>query len=229
MFIKFDCPRTCRHFETVDLCRFMALIASIGPSKVNSHLVKVDVEIRDLEALRRAGKTLGMTLTESKTYRWWGRSVGDYPIPEGFTADELGKCDYKLSCDKFSSAYEVGVFHRDDQYKLLFDFYGSQGADLQSVLGENGCNLVAEYTLELATSKANELGWMAERTGEGVTIYHPSGGSLTVTGAGEVEAHGFHGAGCHEATGAIGAALGSASVGYDKPEANETKTTLKQQ
>lgn len=47
--------------------------------------------IVDLEAVKLAALNLGMNCEERTTYEWWGHSVGDYPIPAGFTKEELGK------------------------------------------------------------------------------------------------------------------------------------------
>jgi len=45
----------------------------------------------DLEALQMAARMCGLRLVERSTYHWYGRHVGDYPLPPGMSADELGR------------------------------------------------------------------------------------------------------------------------------------------
>jgi hypothetical protein len=61
-----------------------------------SHVAIIDLAIDDLDSLRRACSRLGLELVQQDTYRWFGYSVGDYPLPEGFTKDNLGRCQYAI-------------------------------------------------------------------------------------------------------------------------------------
>lgn len=45
----------------------------------------------DLEAVRLAATNCGLACEARSDYRWYGQSVGDYAVPAGFTAAELGK------------------------------------------------------------------------------------------------------------------------------------------
>lgn len=45
----------------------------------------------DKTCLARAANMLGLEVIETNKYHWYGRSVGDYPLPEGMTTDQLGK------------------------------------------------------------------------------------------------------------------------------------------
>lgn len=68
---------------------------------------------------------LGGTLTDDKTYRWYGRSVGDYPIPAGFIVEELGKCVHRIRFPGIG--YDIGVVPSKTtpgEYVLIADFYG---------------------------------------------------------------------------------------------------------
>jgi hypothetical protein len=90
-----------------------------------SHVVDIDLAITDLDCLKKAVADLGLEWREKQTYRWYGRHVGDYPLPAGFTPDDLGKCEFAVGIPGNSRAYEVGVVKRKDGngYTLLVDFY----------------------------------------------------------------------------------------------------------
>jgi hypothetical protein len=60
-----------------------------------SHVATIEIEVTNLQDLKVACEELGLELMfGQQTYRWFGRSVGDYPLPEGFTAAELGTCHH---------------------------------------------------------------------------------------------------------------------------------------
>jgi len=184
-----------------------------------SHVVSVDVQLTDLDAIAKAADACGLIFSKSSTYKWFGRHMGDYPLPAGFTASDLGKCDYKLSMK--GVGYEVGLVRRDGKYTMLFDFWGSTGRKLKQHLGgEDAAKFVAEYGFAAAQNAAQSLGWMTERTAEGLKVYHPGGGYLTVNDASQVEAFGFMGNGCTNATNELAAAMGSVNSQFAKPEAN---------
>lgn len=131
-----------------------------------SHVATIDLHVKDLEALVEAAKLLGMELkTGQTTYRWWGRSVGDYPLPEGFKASDLGKCEHALTIPGNPRAYEVGVVKRRDGkpgYTLLWDFYGG-GYGLRNAIGEDGVKLKGEYSLAVAAKIQRARGYRVER------------------------------------------------------------------
>lgn len=117
-----------------------------------SHVAEIELEIKDLAALSAAAKTLGLELRQGqKTYRWFGRSVGDYPVPVGFDASELGHCEHALSVKDNPNAYEIGVVRRRDGkpgYTLLWDFYAG-GYGLVEKVGQNGSKLKQRYQVEV--------------------------------------------------------------------------------
>ena len=86
-----------------------------------SHNEVIDLEVTDLKTLANTAKRLGGELImNAGTYKWFGRNVGDYPLPEGISASDLGKCEHKI---KFLGInYEVGVIKYKVQkgaYELL--------------------------------------------------------------------------------------------------------------
>lgn len=129
-----------------------------------SHVAKIEVEIKDLEALAAAAKRLGGELIEKSTYAWFGASVGDYPLPEGFAAEDLGKCERAI---RFPGAkYEVGVVRRRDGrqgYTLLWDFWQG-GYGLREAIGAKGERLSQAYGVESATRAARRQGYTVTET-----------------------------------------------------------------
>ena len=171
--MNFDCPRTC---ELKERCRFMKVLATIGPTVVFSHTVKVRVEFRDDMALKAAVLAMGGT--------WLGQ--GKHDLYEGsvrglgwqFKGWQYPCCvnDGELSYDTFS-----GAWGREEDIERL----------------------KAEYSCSKAEVAAHALGWLTERTAEGVVIHSPEGGTITINGA-SADFSGFQGNACHEARAALG-------------------------
>lgn len=131
-----------------------------------SHVAKIEMEIKDLGCLAKAAEHLGLVfMQDQKTYKWWGHSVGDYPLPQGFTENELGKCEHALRVRDNHQAYEVGVVLRRDGkqgYTLLWDFYGG-GYGLQEKIGKDGSKLKQEYAVQVAMKHARQQGYTVSR------------------------------------------------------------------
>lgn len=132
-----------------------------------SHVTNINLEIKDLGALRDACAALGLEFREGQTtYRWFGEHVGDYPLPKGFKASDLGKCDHAIALPNNKNAYEVGVVRaRDgsDGYVLQWDFW-SGGYGLQAAIGNDANKLRQEYAVAVAASKARAKGFRVQRT-----------------------------------------------------------------
>lgn len=110
-----------------------------------SHIAKIELEILSLEDLKLACKRLGFTFMENqKSYQWYGRWVGDSPLPEGITIDDLGKCDHAIKISE--CAYEIGVVKRGTKYILLWDSWHKGG--LESKIGRDAGILKQGYTIE---------------------------------------------------------------------------------
>lgn len=132
-----------------------------------SHVVSLELRVKDLGSLGVAAMQCGMEVVQKSNYAWWGTSVGDFAIPEGFTAADLGKCDYALRVVGNGEAYEVGVVKsrkHPGEYELLFDFYGDKGQMLLDAIGEGGCKLKQEYSAATTTRWARKQGYRVHRT-----------------------------------------------------------------
>lgn len=138
-----------------------------------SHVADMELHIKDLEALARAAKRLGMELVlDKKTFKWYGTHVGDYPLPAGFSAQDMGHCDHAMRVTGNKGAYEIGVCKRRDGepgYQLLFDFFAG-GFGLMEKIGDSGGLLKQAYALEVAKKQLiregyRNLGEMKDKQG----------------------------------------------------------------
>jgi hypothetical protein len=132
-----------------------------------SHITAINIEIKDLEALDAACAELNANLKRNKsTYNWFGRSVGDYPLPPGFTEDMLGKCEHAIGLPGVN--YEIGVCKnpvKPGSYTLLYDFYGydntghgHDGMRLQKHFGDGLAKLKQLYGLHLTQRNLQRRG-----------------------------------------------------------------------
>lgn len=132
-----------------------------------SHVVNMKMRIHDLEALRDACPDLGLEFVAGqKTYKWYGQHVGDYPLPEGFTADMLGKCDHAIRVKGAQgNTYEVGVVKSPDGngYSLLWDFWQG-GYGLQAKIGDNGDRLKQAYSVNVGMKELYRQGRRVTKT-----------------------------------------------------------------
>jgi len=107
-----------------------------------SHIAKIELEIKSLEDLKAACETLGLKfLEEQKTYKWFGKWIGDTPMPEGVTIEDLGKCDHCIHVP--GATYQIGVVQQGNSYRLLWDYWQSGG--LEKILGKNAGLLKQAY------------------------------------------------------------------------------------
>jgi hypothetical protein len=141
-----------------------------------SHVTSIDIEIRDLDALESAVGELGAAFIHGRTtYNWYGRHVGDYPLPAGFTQDQLGKCEHAIRLPGVN--YEIGVVKnpvKEGTFTLLFDFYGQSGAHdgekLRKHFGDGLSRIKQMYGVHVAEKAARAKGWIVSRKLVGETI-----------------------------------------------------------
>lgn len=115
-----------------------------------SHVETIKQQFIDLGILKEACKVLGLEFYENQsTYRWFGRFVGDAPLPEGFTKEELGHCLHAIGIKDNDYAYQIGVVKSktDDGYVLLYDNW-REGKGLEQVIGKKANRLAQEYSIQ---------------------------------------------------------------------------------
>lgn len=121
-----------------------------------SHVSIINLEINSLDALRMTVERLGIVFRENqKTYQWFGRFMADYPLPEGFTAADLGKCDHAIHVP--GAQYEIGVVERNGKISLLWDFW--QDGGLERIIGQGGAKIRQLYPIEEAKLEAERRGY----------------------------------------------------------------------
>lgn len=133
-----------------------------------SHIATVSCKIMDLAALKEAAKELGGIFVENqKTYKWYGRSMGDAPLPAGMTVKDLGKCTHAIKLPGVN--YEVGVVkQKDGSYTLAYDYFtyapnGHDGGKLLEKFGPKLDTLTMLYSVHVATMQARARGWSVAR------------------------------------------------------------------
>lgn len=125
------------------------------------HVASIKLEVKSLDALKLACARLGLFFMEGqKTYAWFGKSVGDLPLPEGFTETDLGKSDHAIKVP--GANYEVGVVFRDGAWRLLWDSWGQGG--LEAALGKDCNRLRQAYGVAAATLEAQRQGYSVWET-----------------------------------------------------------------
>ncbi len=121
-----------------------------------SHIAKIELEINDLETLKKACERLGLEFIENqKTYQWYGTWVGDSEMPEGITVNDLGKCDHAIRVP--GAQYEIGIVSKGRKYTLLWDFWHQGG--LEQKLGKNAGRLKQAYAVERVRKEARLKGY----------------------------------------------------------------------
>ena len=118
-----------------------------------SHVSRIELEINSLEDLKQACKRLQLKFMENqKFYKWYGRYVGDAPLPEGITVDDLGKCDHAIKVP--GAIYEIGIVHKNNKYILLWDTW--HAGKLEEKLGKNAGLLKQAYAIERVRKEAKK-------------------------------------------------------------------------
>lgn len=116
-----------------------------------SHVSRIEMEINDLLTLKKACLRLGFNFCENQTtYKWYGKYVGDAPLPEGMQPEDLGKCNHAIKVP--GALYEIGVVQQDGKYLLLWDSWHS--GKLEEKLGKNAGLLKQAYAVERVRSEA---------------------------------------------------------------------------
>jgi len=110
-----------------------------------SHVTTIEfTEAWDVPTLINMCEAEGWDFVHGQTtYKWFGRHVGDYPLPEGYTVNDMGKCTHAIRIP--GANYEIGVVVKDGKVDLLWDFYSF--GKLDEKLGKKAEKLKQAYTL----------------------------------------------------------------------------------
>lgn len=116
-----------------------------------SHIAKVQIIVKDLEALAAAATALGCELvTGQKTHRYY--------------ANAQGKCEHAIRVTGSKEAYEIGVVRgADGNWELQADFYQG-GRGLAEKVGADAVKLRQEYAAQVAEKQARRMGKRVQRS-----------------------------------------------------------------
>jgi len=166
-----------------------------------SHTVTISIELRDRIALAAAVLSMkGTVLGEGTHQGYQGMGMNNREAGFGFNLP----------------GWRFPLVLRAEDNTLAFDDYnGSWGnrADIDTLKGL--------YAVQVARQKVTELGWQSEIQADGkLLIYHPDGGTFTVSETGVLDATGFIGKTCDVAA-VIENAMGTVSERVNKVEYEE--------
>ena len=121
-----------------------------------SHISKIELEIRDLESLKQACKKLGFQFMENqKHYTWYGKWVGNQPLPDGINEEDLGKCTHAIHVP--AAVFEIGVVRRGNANILLWDSW--IGGGLQKQIGKDAGILRQSYAIASVKKESRRKGY----------------------------------------------------------------------
>lgn len=118
-----------------------------------SHVATIDIEITNLQDLQNACADLGLEFVEGQqTYNWYGESVGDYAIPEGFDENDLGRCEHAI---KLNDAQAIKAV---DQRREKFLEY-CRTNNYQPSAEQMAIVCQRPYEIGVARRRDGKLGW----------------------------------------------------------------------
>lgn len=134
-----------------------------------SHVIGINLVIKDLSALEQACKELGLEFVRNqKHHAWYGKWVNDYNakdaayINAGIKPENYGKCEHAIKVP--GSGYEIGVYNnpKGPGFILAYDNYGTGQVILQK-LGSGLEKLKQGYAVCKASIEAKARGWMVSK------------------------------------------------------------------
>lgn len=165
-----------------------------------SHTVTVDIKIKNRDAAIKAAQAQGAQIIGEGNHRLFdGKEVNGL-------AFKFPQWQYPVIIDSDGRA------HYDN-------YHGAWGnpQDLETFKDN--------YSILAVETECDNLGWYHERndaTGE-LIVHHPAGGTITVQKGGTLDAAGFTGTSCAEATLKLEQAMGSRLGETIKPQMNEVQ------
>jgi hypothetical protein len=141
-----------------------------------SHVVAIDIQIKDLKAVKKMCDRLGWIFKENQTsYTYAGYWADDSPVPRHlFETEEeyqavlamtrqqrkefmptlLGKCTHAIKVP--GCTYEIGLLQRGDQYIPIWDWWEGK---LGHAVGVRGETIKHAYAIEKTKLEAQKKGY----------------------------------------------------------------------
>ncbi len=120
-----------------------------------SHISKIELEVKDLDALNRACKRLGLSMARGqKHFKWFGQKDGD--------------CDHAIKVP--NARYEIGVICANGLFELKCDYFDN---GIGNAIGKNGGLLKQAYAVEKTKTEARRKGYSVfeKQTDTGVRLH----------------------------------------------------------
>lgn len=163
-----------------------------------SHTVKVDIKLKDKASVIKAAQVIGAQVLGEGTHKLYSSSHEGLGI-------KLPGWNYPIIIAKDGS--------------VSYDNYNEAWGNI-TVLNQ----LKDVYSVKRVEEECHNLGWYCEAQPDGsLIVNHPTGGTITVTPGGEIDANGFTGKVCAEATEKLEAILGSRASELIKEEYNQNE------
>ena len=141
-----------------------------------SHIADVQMQIKDLDALRAAVESLGGKLVlGQKTHQWFGRFMNDWSSERAAVnrrdSSTFGTCEHAIKFPHIN--YEIGLVKGADGFELIYDTYGRDrthdGSKLEAKLGVGLTKLKQAYGVEVTRRQLSRQGYRV------TTINNPNG------------------------------------------------------
>jgi hypothetical protein len=119
-----------------------------------SHISKIELEVNDIEALRRACSRLGLNLVKGqKTFQWYGKA---------------GNCDHAIKIP--DASYEIGISKAGGKYELLCDYFDR---NVEKAIGNQAGLLKQAYAAEKTKAEARRKGYtvIEKNTETGIRLH----------------------------------------------------------
>ena len=108
-----------------------------------SHIKLIEPEREySIEGLQVMAKLMGAIMVKSKTWGWYGKWVGDTPLPKELILSDLNEVDYEIRYP--DAKYSIGVKVKNNRVHLLYDFWNG-GYGLETALGGSNCGKLKQH------------------------------------------------------------------------------------
>lgn len=145
-----------------------------------SHVADVQMEVKDLDALKSVVADMGGTFVEGqRTHKWYGRFMNDWEDTRAAAnrrdPKTFGKCEHAIKVPGVD--YEIGVVKTGDEtFDLVYDSWGS-GRGLEAKFGTGLVGLKQGYSVEVTRRELSRKGYR-------VTTERQQDGSVRIRAAG---------------------------------------------
>lgn len=130
-----------------------------------SHVINIELEIKDLDALEAACKALGLTYERETTkWRWYGKWMNDYSGKNAAYKNKIDTNRYGTADAGVikvpGATYDIGVYKVENGYALVYDNW-QHGQGIETTLGVGTPDLNKQYGAQVALKRLRKMGFRA--------------------------------------------------------------------